>query len=164
MEVILLERLGKLGGVGDTVRVKDGYARNFLIPRKKALRATEANKQVFDERRHVIEEENAKKKADAETQAKKFDKLTVTLVRQASEEGKLYGSVTVRDVGDGLKVQGHEVPRSQIVLTSTIKTTGTYPARIVLHPEVICEITLSIVRSEAEAAQALENGQEQPAA
>lgn len=164
MEVILLERLGKLGGMGDIVRVKDGYARNFLIPRKKALRATEDNKKVFEERRHLIEEENVKKKADAETRAKGLDKLAITLVRQASEEGKLYGSITVRDVADELKAQGHDVPRAQIVLTSAIKSTGSYPARIALHPEVVCNITLNVVRNESEAVLAEGRDQEQPAA
>src|SRR5271154_2853366 len=100
MEVILLERIARLGGIGDVVKVKNGYGRNFLIPQKKALRAGEESKQLFESRRHIIEEQNAKAKAIAEDVAKAISGLTLTLVRQASQEGKLYGSVSVRDVAD----------------------------------------------------------------
>ena len=152
MEVILLERIARLGAVGDVVKVRDGYGRNFLIPQKKALRASEANKKVFEERRHVIEQQNAEAKAAAEAQAKKLEDVKLTLVRQASQEGKLYGSVTIRDIADALKEAGHEVPKSQIVLTTNIKTTGEYPARLTLHAEVIVTVTVNVVRLESEAA------------
>lgn len=152
MEVILLERIARLGGVGDVVKVRDGYGRNFLIPQKKALRASEANKKVFEERRHIIEQQNAELKAAAEVKAKKIEGIKITLVRQASQEGKLYGSVTVRDIADALKDAGHEVPKSQIVMSGTIKTTGDYPVRLLLHAEVVTPVTVSVVRLETEAA------------
>jgi large subunit ribosomal protein L9 len=152
MEVILLERIARLGGVGDVVKVRDGYGRNFLIPQKKALRASEANKKVFEERRHIIEQQNAELKAAAEVKAKKIEGIKITLVRQASQEGKLYGSVTVRDIADALKEAGHEVPKSQIVMSGTIKTTGDYPVRLLLHAEVVTPVTVSVVRLETEAA------------
>lgn len=148
MEVILLERIARLGSIGETVKVRDGYGRNFLIPMKKALRATEANKKVFEERRHVIEEENAKARAAAEVQAKKLEGVSIKLVRQSSQEGKLYGSVTVRDITDALKEVGHDVPKSQIVQTTIIKSIGEYPVRITLHPEVIATVTLNVARIE----------------
>jgi large subunit ribosomal protein L9 len=150
MEVILLERINRLGAVGDVVKVRDGFARNYLIPMKKALRATDANKKVFEEQRHLIEADNDKRRGEAEKHAKKLDKISVSLVRQASEEGKLYGSVSVRDVADQLKAAGHDVPRSQIILSGTIKNTGAYPVRIMLHPEVNCQITVNVVRNESE--------------
>jgi large subunit ribosomal protein L9 len=152
MEVILLERIARLGGVGDVVKVRDGYGRNFLIPEKKALRASEANKKVFEERRHIIEQQNAELKAAAEAQAKKFEGIKLTVVRQASQEGKLYGSVTIRDIADALAEAGHDIPKSQIVLTTNIKTTGEYPARLTLHAEVIVTVTVNVVRLESEAA------------
>jgi large subunit ribosomal protein L9 len=152
MEVILLERIARLGGVGDVVKVRDGYGRNFLIPKKKALRASEENKKVFEERRHIIEEQNAQAKAEAETKAKTLQDTKLTLIRQASQEGKLYGSVTIRDVAEALKEAGHDVPKSQIVLTSAIKNTGEYPARITLHAEVIVTVTVNVTRLESDAA------------
>ena len=145
MEVILLERIARLGAIGETVKVRNGYGRNFLIPMKKALRATEENKKVFEERRHVIEEQNATARKEAEVQAKKIEGISIKLIRQASQEGKLYGSVTVRDIADALKEAGHVVPRSQIVQTTIIKTIGEYP-------EVIANVKLDIVRVEASAA------------
>lgn len=152
MEVILLERIARLGGVGDVVKVRDGYGRNFLIPEKKALRASEDNKKVFEERRHIIEEQNAKLKAEAEEKASRLRDTRLTLVRQASQEGKLYGSVTVRDIEEALKEAGHDVPKSQIVLSGSIKNTGEYPARLTLHAEVVVNVTLDVVRSESDAA------------
>lgn len=152
MEVILLERIQRLGGIGDVVKVRDGYGRNFLIPQKKALRANEASKKLFEERRHIIEAENAKSKATAEAKSSNINGMTLTLVRQASQEGKLYGSVTVRDVAEALKDAGHDVPKSQIILTSTIKNTGEYPVRLTLHAEVTANITLAVTRIESEAA------------
>lgn len=150
MEVILLERVARLGSIGETVNVRNGYGRNFLIPMKKALRATEENKKIFEERRHLIEEENAKARAEAETQAKKIEGLKIKLVRQASQEGKLYGSVTIRDIAEALKEAGYTVGKSQIVQTKIIKTIGEYPVEIMLHPEVIANVKLDIVRVESE--------------
>jgi large subunit ribosomal protein L9 len=152
MEVILLERIARLGAIGETVKVRNGYGRNFLIPMKKALRATEDNKKVFEERRHIIEEQNTAARKEAEVHAKKIEGISIKLIRQASQEGKLYGSVTVRDIADALKEAGHVVPRSQIVQTTIIKTIGEYPVRITLHPEVIANVKLDIVRVEANAA------------
>jgi len=152
MEVILLERITRLGGVGDVVKVRDGYGRNFLIPMKKAMRATEASKKVFEERRHIIEQQNAEAKGAAEIVAKKMEGLNLSIVRQASQEGKLYGSVTVRDIADALAEAGHEVAKSQIVVSQIIKTIGEYNVRVSLHAEVVVPITLNIVRVESEAA------------
>lgn len=152
MEVILLERIARLGTIGETVKVRNGYGRNFLIPMKKALRATEENKKVFEERRHIIEEKNNTARKEAEVLAKKIEGISLKLVRQASQEGKLYGSVTIRDIADALKEAGHVVPKSQIIQTTTIKTIGEYPVRINLHPEVTANVKLDIVRIEAEAA------------
>lgn len=152
MEVILLERVARLGAVGETVNVRNGYGRNFLVPMKKALRATEENKKIFEERRHIIEEQNAAARKEAEIKAKKIEGVSIKIVRQASQEGKLYGSITVRDIAEALKETGHIVPKSDIVQTITIKTIGEYPVRINLHPEVVANITLNVVRTEAEAA------------
>lgn len=152
MEVILLERIARLGGIGETVEVRNGYGRNFLIPMKKALRATEENKKVFEERRHIIEEQNAAARKEAEIKAKKIDGISIKLVRQASQEGKLYGSVTVKDIADALKDAGHDVQKSQIIQTTTIKTIGEYPVRVMLHAEVTANVKLNIIRVEAEAA------------
>jgi len=150
MEVILLERVGRLGTVGDVVKVKDGYGRNFLLPQKKALRATKDNKAVFETRRAEIEAANAATRTEAEKQAKKLTNISVKLVRQASEDGKLYGSVTVRDIAEALQEQGHAIDRKQLVLAATIKTTGSYNATIVLHPEVLLTLVVNIVRNESD--------------
>ena len=152
MDVILLERIARLGGIGDVVKVKNGYARNFLIPKKKALRASDENKKVFEERRHIIEQQNAESKPAAEAIAKKMDGMTLTLVRQASQEGKLYGSISVRDIAEAMKDQGHDIPKSQIVMTGLIKTTGDYTVRINLHAEVKATVNVSVKRIETEAA------------
>jgi large subunit ribosomal protein L9 len=157
MEVILLERIHRLGNMGDVVKVRDGFARNFLIPQKKALRATEASKKEFEAKRAEIEAKNAASRATAETAAKKYENLSIALVRQASEEGKLYGSVTLRDIADVLKNQGFDVTRSQIVLKDVIKTTGSYTAFVQLHPEVQAPITVNVVRNESEAPVAEED-------
>lgn len=153
MEVILLERIARLGSVGEVVKVKNGYARNFLIPMKKALRASDDNKKVFEERRHIIEEQNAKSKAAAEVIFKVLDGLNLPLARQASQEGKLYGSIGVRDIAEALEQAGHEVPKSQIILAQTIKSTGEYIVRVTLHPDVIANVTLNVKRLETEAAE-----------
>ena len=152
MEVILLERIARLGAVGDVVKVRNGYGRNFLLPMKKALRATNENKKVFEERRHIIEEQNRESKAAAEIVAKKLEGVSLTLVRQASQEGKLYGSVTIRDISIALKEEGFDVANSQIVLSTIIKNTGEYPVRVTLHAEVVATVTLNVTRSESDAA------------
>lgn len=152
MEVILLERIARLGGMGDIVKVRDGYARNFLIPMKKAMRATEDSKKVFEARRAQIEQQNAEGRAAAEQVAKKMEGLKLTVIRQASQEGKLYGSVTVRDIADALAEAGFEVAKSQIVLSQIVKTIGEYPVRLNLHAEVTTNVTLDVTRSEQDAA------------
>ena len=153
MEVILLERITRLGSIGDVVKVKNGYARNFLIPLKKALRASDANKKVFEERRHIIEEQNAKSRGEAEAIAKTLDGINLTMVRQASQEGKLYGSIGVRDIVDALKEAGQEIQKSQVVMTGgAIKTTGTHPIRITLHADVVATVNVEVQKLEAEAA------------
>lgn len=152
MEVILLERIARLGSVGDVVKVRDGYGRNFLLPGKKALRATKENKAFYEEQREAIEEKNREAIAAAEKEAKKFDGVKLTLVRQASQEGKLYGSVTVRDVAESLKTAGHDVDNSKIVIANPIKNTGEYQIRINLHAEVPIDVDLFVTRVEGEAA------------
>lgn len=151
MEVILLERVGRLGGMGDTVKVRPGFARNFLIPQKKALRATEENKAAFEKRREQLAAENAKSKAEAEKIAAKLNGYVVNLQRQASEDGKLYGSVVVRDIADELAAQGFKVERRQVQLNAAIKSTGSYKVGVQLHPEVTVGITVNVSRNEAEA-------------
>lgn len=152
MEVILLERIVRLGSIGDVVKVKNGYARNFLIPLKKALRASDANKKVFEERRHIIEEQNAKAKAEAEVVAKTLDGFVLTLMRQASQEGKLYGSIGIHDIVTALKDAGHTVQKSQVVMGGALKTTGQHSIRITLHADVVATITADVQKLEADAA------------
>jgi large subunit ribosomal protein L9 len=152
MEVILLERIARLGTIGDLVNVRNGYARNFLIPFKKALRASEANKKVFEARRSEIEAANASAKAEAEIIAKKLDGFTLTLARQASQEGKLYGSIAVRDIAEELKAAGHTVERSQIIMAAALKNIGNFPIKINLHADVVATVNVDIKRLEAEAA------------
>jgi large subunit ribosomal protein L9 len=148
MEVILLERIGRLGNTGDVVRVKDGFARNFLIPLKKALRASNENKQVFEAKRAEIEARNAEAKSAAEAVAKKMEGVAITLVRQASEEGKLFGSVTVRDVSEALEAKGFKVAKSQILIAQTIKTTGAYTVKATLHSDVVVPVTVNVIKNE----------------
>ena len=152
MEVILLERIARLGNVGEIVKVKNGFARNFLIPMKKAMRATEDSKKLFEARRADIEADNAAKRSEAEIVAKKLEGISLSIVRQASQEGKLYGSVTVRDIAEAFAEKGFDVPKSQIVLSQIIKTTGDYPLRVTLHADVVIPVTLSVVRVESDAA------------
>lgn len=152
MEVILLERIESLGQMGEVVKVKDGFARNFLLPQKKALRATGSNRKVFEERRAQLEAENLKRKGEAEKVAEKLDGLSVVLVRAASESGQLYGSVTARDVADSITEAGVTVGRSQVRLDKALKQLGLEPVRVQLHPEVAVEVTVNIARSAEEAA------------
>lgn len=151
MQVILLERVENLGQMGDVVKVKDGYARNFLLPRKKALRATDANKAVFDKQRAQLEVQNLAKKGEAEKVAAKMGDLSVTLLRQAGDSGQLYGSVSARDIAEGVTAAGYSVNRSQVVLSSPIKAVGVYAVKLVLHAEVSIEVKVNVARSEAEA-------------
>ncbi len=151
MDVILLERVEKLGAIGDVVKVKDGYARNFLLPNKKALRSNEANRKVFESNRAKIESDNAARRSDAETEAKTFNDATVTLIRQASNTGQLYGSVAVRDLVDALVADGHKVGKSAIVLDKPIKAIGVYTVKVALHPEVSVAVKVNVARSPEEA-------------
>jgi large subunit ribosomal protein L9 len=151
VEVILLERVEKLGQMGQVVRVRPGFARNYLLPQKKALRATKANLAVFEKQRVQLEAQNLKRKAEAEQMAKKFDKVSVVIVRQAGESGQLYGSVSPRDVADAVTAAGYTVERRQVVQDRPIKTLGLHPVRIVLHPEVSVTVTANVAQSEEEA-------------
>jgi large subunit ribosomal protein L9 len=151
MEVILLQRVEKLGAIGDVVKVKDGFARNYLLPRKKALRANEANRKVFETNRAHIEEENANRRSDAEKGAKNVDGKTVQLIRQASNTGQLYGSVSARDIVDALGAVGATVTKSQVVLDRPIKAIGLHEIKIALHPEVAVTVKVNVARSPEEA-------------
>jgi len=151
MEVILLERIGKLGQMGDVVRVKDGFARNFLLPRGKALRATADNKKRFEEMKAELQTRNLEMKGEAGKLAGKVDGKSYVVLRQASEAGQLFGSVSTRDIAAILKEKGAEVSRSQIVLNAPIKTIGQYKVPLALHPEVEVAITVTVARSTDEA-------------
>ena len=151
MEVILLERVAKLGQIGETVKVKDGFARNWLLPNGKALRATEANKKKFEGMKAQIQAQNLERKNEAEAVAKKVDGKSVILVRQAGETGQLYGSVSTRDIADALTKDGTTVERRQIVLNAPIKTIGLHVLPVALHPEVEVKITVNVARTPDEA-------------
>ena len=151
MDVILLERVEKLGAIGDVVSVKNGFARNFLLPRNKALRANEANKKVFEANRAQIEADNAARRADAVTASKDVDGKTLTLIRQASNAGHLYGSVSARDLAELLAADGIKVAKNQIVLDKPIKSIGMNQVKVSLHPEVSVSIKVNVARSPEEA-------------
>ncbi|MFZ5705102.1 MAG: 50S ribosomal protein L9 [Pseudomonadota bacterium] len=151
MDVILLERVEKLGQIGDVVTVKAGFARNYLLPRKKALRANEANKKVFEANRAQIEADNAKRREHAETEAKTLDDKSVTLIRQASNTGQLYGSVSARDIVEALAEDGVKVAKSGVVLSRPIKTIGLHEVKISLHAEVSRIVKVNVARSPEEA-------------
>jgi large subunit ribosomal protein L9 len=151
MKVVLLERVEGWGGLGDVVNVKDGYARNFLLPRQKALRATEANLKVFEGQRADIEARNAKAKDAAGKAGEKLDGTSYVLIRQAGESGQLYGSVSGRDVADVVNAGGGKVERAMVVLDRPIKTLGLHEVKVRLHPEVTVTVTLNIARSQDEA-------------
>jgi large subunit ribosomal protein L9 len=157
IELILLERVEKLGQMGQRVKVRPGYARNYLLPQKKALRATEANLAYFDTQRVQLEANNLARKTDAQQVAEKLEGLHVVLVRQAGESGQLYGSVSSRDIADAVTAAGFTVDRQQIVLDRPIKTLGLHPVRAMLHPEVAATVTANVAQS-AEAAQMQEAG------
>ena len=152
MDVILLERIERLGQIGDVVKVKPGFARNFLLPTKKALRATAENKKRFEEQRAQIEANNLKRRDEAEKVKGKVDGLKVVIIRQASETGILFGSVSSRDISDGVTKAGFTVDRRQVILDKPIKTLGLHDVRVALHPEVIVKVTANVAKSEDEAA------------
>ncbi len=151
MQLILLERVEKLGVIGDVVSVKPGYARNFLLPRKKALRASEANKKAFETQRVQLEADNAKRKASAGVEAANIDGKTVVLIRQAGDSGQLYGSVSTRDIAEGFAADGYKVDKHQVVLGKPIKALGIHDVKIVLHPEVSVTVKANVARSAEEA-------------
>lgn len=153
MEVILLERIARLGQMGDVVRVKDGYARNYLLPQGKALRANDANRKKFESERSQLEVRNLERKSEAEQIATKLSGKAFVVVRQAGETGQLYGSVTSRDLAEAIEAGGFTVARSQIALNQPIKTIGMHEVRIVLHPEIDSRVTVNIARSDDEAAR-----------
>ncbi|NBB82593.1 MAG: 50S ribosomal protein L9 [Alphaproteobacteria bacterium] len=151
MDVILLERIEKLGQMGDTVKVKPGFARNYLLPQKKALRATKENLAHFQARRAQLETQNLERKAEAERVAQSLDGTKVVLIRQAGETGQLYGSVSAKDIADALGEAGFDVDRKQVQIDTRIKTLGLFDVRVVLHPEVVCTVGANVARSVDEA-------------
>jgi large subunit ribosomal protein L9 len=153
MEIILLERVENLGQMGDLVTVKPGYARNFLLPKGKAIRATAENRAKFDEDRAQLEAENLAKRGEAEKVAEKMEGLTVKLIRAASEMGQLYGSATSRDIAEAITNAGFTVAKTQVDLNNAIKTLGLFEVRVVLHPEVSLDVTVNVARSADEAAE-----------
>jgi large subunit ribosomal protein L9 len=159
MEVILLERIAKLGQMGDVVRVKDGFARNFLLPKGKALRANEANRSRFDTMKVDLEARNLEQRGEAEKIAEKLNGQSFTVLRQAAEGGQLYGSVTPRDLVGLITEKGFTVERSQIVLNMPIKMIGMYKVPVTLHPEVEVTVSLTVARS-ADEAERLKRGED----
>lgn len=153
MEIVLLERIERLGQMGDVVNVKNGFARNFLLPQGKALRATEQNLKRFETQRADLEARNLERRTEAEAVAGKMSGAGVVLVRQAGETGQLYGSVSARDIAEGLDAEGYKLERRQIVLDRPIKELGIHTVRISLHPEVSLDVSVNVARSEAEAQQ-----------
>ena len=151
MDIILLERVAKLGQIGDVVSVKNGFARNFLLPQKKALRATKANMAVFEAQRKEIEANNLKAKTEAEAVAAKMDDVSIILIRQAGESGQLFGSVTARDIADALEAAGYKVTKNQIILNRAIKILGLNDIAVRLHAEVDINVVVNVARSAEEA-------------
>jgi len=151
MKVILLERVERLGALGDEVNVKDGFARNFLLPRSKALRATAANRKVFEGQRADIEARNAKAREAASQSGETLDGTSYIMIRQAGESGQLYGSVSGRDVADAVNAEGGKIDRSMVVLDKPIKTLGVHPVKVKLHAEVTITVNINIARSQDEA-------------
>jgi large subunit ribosomal protein L9 len=151
VDVILLERVEKLGQMGQVVKVRPGYARNFLLPQKKALRATKENLAYFEKQRTQLEAQNLQRRSEAEQVAQKLEGLSVVVIRQAGESGQLYGSVTARDIADAVTQAGFTIGRGQVVLDKAIKTLGLYKQRVVLHPEVSVQVTVNVAQSAEEA-------------
>lgn len=159
MQVILLERVENLGQMGDVVTVRPGYARNFLLPRQKALRATKDNISFFDGKKKELEAQNLKRREEAEKVSVKMEGLKVSLIRQASEAGQLYGSVTARDIADAVTAKGFKIDREQVTMDRAYKLLGLYPVKVYLHPEVMVEVTINIARSAEEAKIQEERGE-----
>lgn len=151
VEVILLQRIDKLGQMGDVVRVRPGFARNYLLPQKKALRASKENRERFENERAQLEAQNLKRREEAERVAERVGGLSVVVIRQAGESGSLYGSVSARDIAEACTEAGLTISRQQVVLEHPIKTLGLHQVRIVLHPEVFLPVSVNVARSEAEA-------------
>lgn len=151
MQVILLERIGRLGQMGDVVNVKNGYARNFLLPQKKALRATEENLARFEKNRAQLEARDLELKKEAEAVATKLGGQTFVVIRQAGDTGQLYGSVIPRDIAEIVTAGGFTVDRRQVVLDRPVKTLGVHPVKVSLHPEVVVQVSLNVARTEDEA-------------
>jgi large subunit ribosomal protein L9 len=162
MEVMLLERIEKLGLMGDVVKVKTGFARNYLLPQKKAVRATEANRKEFEEHRSQFEATNLELRKEAEKVAARMNALVIVLIRQAGEAGQLYGSVNARDIAEGVTEAGFTVRRQQVWLNEPIKALGTHPVSVSLHPEVTVEVTINVARSEEEATLQARTGRPTP--
>ena len=160
MEIVLLENIGRLGTVGSVVTVKDGYARNFLLPQQKALRATKANLAFFEAEKSKLEKLDQERKKQAEKTAKVIDGKTVVVIRAASESGQLYGSVTTRDIAESASSLGETVDRSQVRINQSYKMLGLYDVVVELHPEVTAQITINIARSEEEAVAQEKAGKE----
>ncbi|HEX5326483.1 MAG TPA: 50S ribosomal protein L9 [Acetobacteraceae bacterium] len=151
VELILMQRVEHLGQMGEVVRVKPGYARNFLLPQKKAIRASKENRERFEQQRVQLEAQNLKRREEAERVAERVGGLSVVIIRQAGESGSLYGSVSARDVAEAAGAAGLTVERSQVVLSHPIKSLGLWPVRMVLHPEVSIPVTVNVARSADEA-------------
>ena len=151
MQVILLQRIGRLGQMGDVVNVKDGFARNYLLPQKKALRATKDNLAQFESQRHQLEATNLEQKKEAEAVAVKLEGKTFVALRSAGDTGQLYGSVSTRDIAEVVTAGGFTVNRVQVVMDKPIKTLGLHETRVALHPEVVVKVTLNVARSQDEA-------------
>ncbi len=158
MEIILLERVENLGQMGDLVKVKPGYARNFLLPTGKALRATKTNMERFESERAQREADNLTRKSEAEAIAKQMEDLSVNLIRAASEMGQLYGSVTSRDISEAVTAKGFSITKNQVDLNTAIKTLGLVQVSVVLHPEVSIDVTVNIARSQEEAEEQIKLG------
>lgn len=151
MQVILLEHVEKLGQMGDEVKVKNGFARNYLLPKKKALRANKENREYFSGRKAQLEAENLQRKSEAEKVAEKLSGQIFMLIRQAGDRGQLYGSVSTRDIADAITKGGFTVNRTQVPLDKPIKTVGLFPMSVILHPEVKVSVTINVARNEDEA-------------
>jgi large subunit ribosomal protein L9 len=167
MDVILLERIERLGQMGDVVNVKPGFARNFLFPQKKALRANKENREYFESRRSELEATNLKRRDEAQAVAKRMDGLKLVIVRQAGEGGQLYGSVSARDIADELEKQGYHIERTQVLLNAPVKALGIFKTAVRLHPDVKVDIEFTVARSmeeadlkAAEAAELLERAED----
>ena len=158
MQIVLLERVEKLGQIGDVVRVRDGFARNFLLPQKKAVRATKSNIADIEARRSQLEASNLKARSEAEAIGGKLDGVAVILIRQASDSGQLYGSVNSRDIAEAVTEAGFTIDRRQVRLDRAVKALGLHPIRITLHPEVVVVVTANVAKSHEEAAIQLARG------